>query len=132
MSRRNVTQRVKPPKSAATVRCQGCSARLGIGWPTESGRRPGGSYDAVWLGASDYSRGSVIAGTVGGAAQHGLKAIGHDDWNSVTCRRCKRVWQGRDQYLHDLLSSAPGGEVRLGQPVRATVPAPALNSSRVW
>lgn len=133
MSRRKVTKRVNAPADAVTLRCR-CGARLGIAWPHEDGHGNGrrddfASFSLVETGCT-WQSGSIIAGSHA-YALHGMKDIAHDDWNSITCRRCKHVWQGRDRYVHDLLRSARGGEIRLGQ--RALAQPDTTNvSSRDW
>lgn len=43
----------------------------------------------------------------------GLSAV--DDWNTIECGHCHRVWQGRDAQLDALRTAAADGTVRLGQ-----------------
>ena len=108
MSRRHRKAREQRPAGVrakgppTTVRCQGCNTRLGSIWPERRG----------WSGSFPPRSGRPVIVD----AEHADDVdneVASEDWNSITCPRCSRNWQGRDTYLHDL--AAIGGEVRLGQ-----------------
>ncbi len=70
-----------------------------------------------------------MAGTATDTSPFGIKNLVDEDWNEIRCPRCRHIWRGRDNYLHDL--AATGGQVTLGQPVRGRT-VPALRTTRAW
>jgi len=59
----------------------------------------------------------MVTGTAGPACVNARIDFAGDDWNTIQCLHCHRVWQGRDEYLHGLATLAAGGVVSLGQAV---------------
>lgn len=91
------------------VRCQGCGHTLGTLRATGTGR----GWEADWSDAH-ATQGAMAAGT-GPACLNGRTDItGRDDWNTIECLHCHRVWQGRDHYLRSLAESRRA-QVNLGQ-----------------
>ena len=104
---------------AVAVRCQGCGKRLGELRPLHSRGRL--SYDGAWLDSAKVDRSYH--------EDSPILHLAHEDWLGVECKRCGRVWQGREAYLHHLLRSAKGGrEVTLG----AAISVSAIYTSRDW
>lgn len=99
------------PTATVEVRCQGCGHALGTLRATETA--PG--WEAHWSGAT-ATRGPMVVGP-GPACLNGRAGLADvDDWNTIECSHCHRVWQGRDAQIFALPAGAnDDGTVRLGQ-----------------
>lgn len=133
MSRRRKPVRdrhtVGAPRDAVTVRCQECNRRLATLWRSDSDGPWGGPCtDGVWYVPADTIEGTVRRSSVRGVQ---LKDLDHEDWRSVECRQCGRVWQGRESYLVALVERYAGGDARLGVPISDRAQG-GLNASRDW